>query len=82
MEPEHTKPVSFRRLELIGVAAAGVSLLCVFVGQGAQQYAAQSVQAEIASAKLQPRFNAIDYGTTASLKGGTVVIGPCDTHDR
>ena len=82
MEQEETKPFSFRRLEFVGVVAACTTLLCLFVGQAAQQYAAQVVQPQIAADKIQPRFNAIDYAATASIKGRTVVIGPCDNSDR
>lgn len=82
MEQEETKPMSFRRLEFVGVVAASATLLCLFIGQEAQQYAAQFAQPQVAAAKMQPRFNVIDYATTASIKGGTVVIGPCDTRDR
>jgi hypothetical protein len=82
VDQDETKPISFRRLEFVGVVAASVTLLCLFVGQEAQQYAAQFAQPEVAAAKMQPRFNAIDYATTASIKGGVVVIGPCDTRDR
>jgi hypothetical protein len=82
VEREETKSMSFRRLEFVGVVAASATLLCLFVGQEAQQYAARVTQPEVATAKMQPRFNAIDYDTTASIKGGAVVIGPCDTRDR
>jgi hypothetical protein len=82
VDPEETKPLSFRRLEFVGVVAASLMLLGLLVGQEAQQYAARFVQPDVAAAKLQPRFNAIDYATTATIKGGTVVIGPCDTRDR
>ena len=80
MDGEDTNRVTWRRLEFAGVAALASTLLCLFVGQTAQQYAAQFTAPAVETAKMQPRFNAIDYGTTASLKSGTVIIGPCDNH--
>ena len=82
MEQEDGKTGSFRRLEFVGVVAASATLLCLLLGQAAQQYATQAAQPQVETAKLQPRFNAIDYATTASIKSGTVVIGPCDTRDH
>jgi hypothetical protein len=82
VEQEETNSISFRRLEFVGVIAACATLLCLFVGEAAQQYAAQSTQPQVAADKMQPRFNAIDYATTASTKGGPVVIGPCDNSRR
>jgi hypothetical protein len=82
VDQEAANTNSLRRLEFVGVIAASTTLLCLFLGQAAQQYAAQFAQPAVASAKMQPRFNVIDYATNASIKGGTVVIGPCDTRDR
>jgi hypothetical protein len=76
---EETKPI-WRRLESAAVTALALTLLGLFVGQSAQQYAAQNAAPAVETAKMQPRFNAIDYATTASIKSGTVIIGPCDTH--
>jgi hypothetical protein len=81
VEQEKSTPLSLRRLEFAGVAAAAATLLCLFVGQEAQQYAAQLTPPATETAKIKPRFNAIDYATTASIKGGTVVIGPCATRN-
>ena len=81
MEEEKSTPLSLRRLEFAGVVAATATLLCLFIGQAAQQYAAQLTPPAAESAKIQPRFNAIEYATTASIKSGTVVIGPCATRN-
>ena len=81
MEQEDSTPLSLRRLEFAGVVAAVATLLCLFVGQEAQQYAAQLTPPAAEPAKIQPRFNVIDYATTASIKSGTVVIGPCATRN-
>ena len=76
---EETKPV-WRRLESVGALALALTLLGLFVGQSAQQYAMLATAPAAETAQKQPRFNAIDYAATASIKGGTVIIGPCDTH--
>ena len=81
MEQERSTPLSLRRLEFAGVVASVATLLCLFVGQEAQQYAAEFLPSAIESAKIKPRFNAIDYSTNASIKGGTVVLGPCATRN-
>jgi hypothetical protein len=71
-----------RRLEFAGAVALGISLACLFIGQTVEQYADQINATNIETAKTTPHFNAIDYATTAAVKGGTVIIGPCDTHGR
>ena len=74
-EQENWRPV-WRKLEFASITAIAVTLLCVFVGQTAEQVAVNSF-AEVAQApKSAPKFNAIDYAATGSTK---VVIGPCDT---
>ena len=81
MDEEQAKSAMWRRLEWAGVAAISVTLLGLILGQTAEQLAAQATPPVVETVKMQPRFNAIDYATTASIKGGTVVIGPCDTHN-
>lgn len=80
MDGDETVRVNWRRLEVVGVGALATVLLCVFLGQSAKDYASQFAEPVTQTAQMQPRFNAIDYATTASLKSGIVVIGPCDTH--
>jgi len=70
------------RLETIAVAALVVTVLCVFIGETAQQYAAQNAPAATETAQARPRFNAIDYAQTGAIKTGTVIIGPCDDKGR
>jgi hypothetical protein len=71
-----------RRLEFAGATALAISLACLFVGQSAEHFAAGITAPSVEVAKAPPHFNAIDYATTAAIKGGTVVIGPCDTQPR
>jgi hypothetical protein len=82
MDEEQEVSARRRRLEFAGAAALAISLACLFVGQTVEQYADQVSSQTVQTAKLSPHFNAIDYATTAAVKGGTVVIGPCDTHPR
>ena len=78
MDEDDIRPISWRRLEFAGVTAIAVTLSCFFVGQMAEQYAAEIAPPVVVAAKPAPKFNAIDYATTGSVKGGVVVIGPCD----
>jgi len=70
----------WRRLEFLGATALAITLACLFLGQAAERYADRAAAPATETAKLRPNFNAIDYATTASIKGGMVIIGPCDTH--
>jgi hypothetical protein len=82
MDEEQEVSSSRRRLEFAGAIALAISLACLFVGQTVEQYADQVSAQTVQTAKMSPKFNAIDYATTAAVQGGTVVIGPCDTHPR
>ncbi len=75
-----------KRLEFTAVAAAAIAIACVLIGQSAERYAASSAPSQIAIAAAAkanaethgaPIFNTIDYATTGSIKGQTVVISPC-----
>jgi hypothetical protein len=62
--------------------AAGVTLLCIAIGTGAQQFAdsvepSRPLVAAAPPAK-KPVFNAIDYATTGAIKGQTVILSPCE----
>ncbi len=78
-----------KQLEFTAVAATAIAITCVMIGQGAERYAASataptetalgdpdSEKSGVASHGA-PAFNAIDYATTGSIKGQTVVISPC-----
>jgi hypothetical protein len=61
--------------------AAGLTLLCIVIGEGAQQFADSRDPAPpvLAAAKgKKPTFNAIDYATTGGVAGQTVILSPCD----
>jgi hypothetical protein len=77
-----------RRLEFTAAAAIAIAVACVMIGQGAERYAASEPPPVVAVsdpgdgapkavAHNAPIFNTIDYATTGSIKGQTVVISPC-----
>jgi hypothetical protein len=77
-----------RRLEFTAVVAAAAAVGCVILGQGAERYASIAAPPADALADAEagktmagtrggPIFNTIDYATTGSIKGQTVVISPC-----
>lgn len=77
-----------KHLEFTVVAAIAIAAACVMIGQSAERYAetaadpiAVAADANPAPTRPQDRnapvFNAIDYATTGSVKGQTVVISPC-----
>lgn len=77
-----------KHLEFTFVVAAAIAAACVMIGQSAERYAASEAQPVIAASDPSgakaaseshggPVFNAIDYATTGSIKGQTVVISPC-----
>jgi hypothetical protein len=75
---EDKRPL-WRRLEFAAVTAIVVTLLCVIIGQSAEQLASNTVLEAAQSAKSTRNFNAIDYAATGSIGAAKVVIGPCDT---
>ncbi len=79
---------SIKHLEFTAVVAVAIAIGCVMIGQGAERYAASAAPPEVALADANaaktkaethaaPIFNTIDYATTGSIKGQTVVISPC-----
>jgi hypothetical protein len=80
--------VWIKRLEFPAVAGLAVAILCVLIGQVAERYAAGAPLSLIAlfdpgagdvkaESRASPVFNTIDYATTGSIKGQTIVISPC-----
>jgi hypothetical protein len=75
-----------RAPRMVGFAAAGavvISVACVLIGQGAAQYVGlnpadgRQLAADDAANTARPNFNTIDFATTGSIKGQTIVISPC-----
>ena len=77
-----------KRLEFTTIAVVAIALACVIIGQGAERYAASATPSLVAhfapsageakaGTRGVPLFNAIDYATTGSIKGQTVVLSPC-----
>ncbi len=63
------------------VWAVGFTLLCIVIGEGAQQFADSLDRAPmqaVAAAGKKPIFNAIDYAATSAIKGQTVILSPCE----
>ena len=74
-----------RRLEFPAIGAVAIAIISLMIGQSAERYAdtenqagAQSDAIADSSDKSAPAFNAIDYTTTGSIKGQTVVLSPCN----
>ncbi len=66
-------------MEFAAVTAIAVTLLCIVIGQTADQLASTAVIGVAQTPKTSPAFNAIDYAATGSTGAAKVVIGPCDT---
>lgn len=77
-----------KHLEFTAVAAVAIAIACVMIGQSAERYAASAPPPVVAlsdpgtgktkaETRGAPIFNTIDYATTGSVKGQTVVISPC-----
>lgn len=84
MDGENSATGRFGTFRFAAVWAAGISTVCVLIGQGAEKFAiaAKAPPVEVASAHTpasgaKPIFNAIDYATTSAIRGQTVVIAPC-----
>jgi hypothetical protein len=84
MEMDSETSAGPRMIGFAAAWAAAISVACVLIGETAAQYVglnAPTNGAEIASegpAKLaRPNFNTIDFATTGSIKGQTIVISPC-----
>jgi hypothetical protein len=65
------------------ISAAGLTLLCVAIGQGASEFAnltspQRDLIADAAGKGKSPAFNAIDLSTTGSIKGQPILISPCN----
>ena len=82
MDDEADKRGTRRRLEWVSVAAFGLTMGCLFIGQTAEQFASQVEPSPTAVAAAKPRFNAIDYAQTGAVNGATVIIGPCGSGGR
>jgi hypothetical protein len=77
-----------KHLETTTVVAVAIAGACVMIGQGAERYAASGASTltaflapgsavSKADSHGLPLFNTIDYATTGSIKGQSVVITPC-----
>jgi hypothetical protein len=83
MDIDPDAPQRFPNIGFAAGWAAAITVVCVIVGQGAEQFAgavaptnAPATASNDDAARTQ-RFNAIDYAVTGAIKGQTVVIGPC-----
>ena len=79
MDYDTDPPPRFRGISFAAGWAALITLLCVIVGQGAEQYAKLNggpAPAAIAVA-AKPQFGAIDYSATGSIKSPNGALSPC-----
>ena len=79
-EEEETSPRT-KTLGFVATWAVGLTLLCLVIGEGAQRFVDIAVPAapQVASAQTKkPIFNAIDYASTGSIRGQTVILSPCE----
>jgi hypothetical protein len=81
MNEDNQAPQRRSNLGFAAFSAAGLTLLCVAIGQSASQYAdlAAGPAGQVASAASKtPKFNAVDFSATGTVKGQPVVISPCE----
>ena len=83
MEMDSETPSGPRMVGFAATAAVVISLVCVLIGEGAAQYvglnpgAEGQIASDTAAKTARPNFNTIDFATTGSIKGQTIVISPC-----
>ena len=83
MEMDSETPTGSRIVGFAATAAVVISVACVLIGEGAAQYvglntgAGGQFAANDAAKTARPNFNTIDFATTGSIKGQTIVISPC-----
>lgn len=81
MDEDNERHQRRKALGFAAFSAACLTVLCVAIGEGASQFAeiaaGPSTQA-IASGPKSPRFNAVDFSSTGSIKSQTVVLSPCE----
>ena len=80
MEMDTQTPTGPRMVGFAAIGAVVISAVCVLIGEGAAQYVglnpAQIAEGDAAKT-ARPNFNTIDFATTGSIKGQTIVISPC-----
>jgi hypothetical protein len=83
MEMDSETPTGPRVVGFAAMAAVVISVACVLIGEGAAQYvglnptAEGQISADNSARTARPNFNTIDFATTGSIKGQTIVISPC-----
>jgi hypothetical protein len=83
MEMESETSSGPRMVGFAATAALVISVACVLIGEGAAQYvglnsgAGGQIAADDGAKTARPNFNTIDFATTGSIKGQTIVISPC-----
>ena len=83
MDMDSETPTGPRMVGFAAMAAVVISVACVLIGEGAAQYvglnpaADGQIAADDSAKSARPHFNTIDFATTGSIKGQTIVISPC-----
>jgi hypothetical protein len=81
MNEDNEAPKRSSTFGFAALSAAGLTLLCVAVGQSAAQFAqvAAGPTSQVAStASKTPKFNAVDFSATGAIKVQTAVPSPCE----
>jgi hypothetical protein len=89
MQDQAETPGRFKNVGFAAISAGFLTLFCIIVGQTAEKFAGSvtptnsSLTASADTTKIdastgaKAQFNTIDYATTGSIKGQTVIISPC-----
>jgi len=81
MNEDNEAPQRRSTFGFAALSAAGLTLLCVAVGQSAAQFAevaAGPTPLVASAASKTPRFNAVDFSATGAIKGPNAAPSPCE----
>ena len=84
MEMDSETPARPRVVGFAATWAAVISVSCLLIGEGAAQFSSLNaptnggqIASDSPTKTARPNFNTIDFATTGSIKGQTIVISPC-----
>jgi hypothetical protein len=75
VENENDAPKRFANFGFAAKWAAGITLLCIIVGQGAEQYAAALPPTQGAATSVSSKGSSVDSESVGAIKAAT--SGPC-----
>ena len=79
MDYESEAPQRFRGIGFAAGWAAAITVICLLIGQSAEQYAKVTAPANnstVLAANI-PKFGAVDNTPTGAIKGQTPTLSPC-----